>query len=64
MKRLCLAAVLAASTLAHAQPGRERRPGPPPAATAAWKFDATGWTLLGTQTVNGRADRDTIPEAP
>ncbi|NVB79418.1 MAG: hypothetical protein HOV81_13570, partial [Kofleriaceae bacterium] len=26
----------------------------------AWQFDAKGWTLLGTQKVNGRRDKDTI----
>src|SRR5690242_3750260 len=52
MKRLFLAAALAATTLvAHAQPGP--RPG-------VWEFDSSGWTLLGSQSVNGRADRDTI----
>ncbi|MDX2093229.1 MAG: hypothetical protein SFX73_35630 [Kofleriaceae bacterium] len=61
MKRLCLAAAFAATTVvAHAQPGgRPGQPGPR-APAAAWKFDSTGWTTLGSQSVNGRADRDTI----
>jgi len=33
------------------------QPPPPPAQPA---FDSTGWTLLGSQTVDGRRDRDTI----
>ena len=43
--------------------GRDRRAnnGPrPPAPPVAWQFDAKGWTLLGTQKVNGRRDKDTI----
>lgn len=36
------------------------RPMPPPDRPAAPRWDSTGWTLLGTQTVNGRTDRDTI----
>jgi hypothetical protein len=35
------------------------RPDPRPMAPAA-SFDATGWTLLGEQWVNGRRDKDTI----
>ena len=54
MKSLFVAAILAASTVAaHAQ-----QPGP--RAPSAWKFDSTGWTLLGTQAVDGKKDRDTI----
>lgn len=41
----------------QAQPQPEPPP-PPPAPIATW--DATGWTKLGTQTVNGGRDRDTI----
>lgn len=52
MKGLFVTAVLAAASVAYAQP---HRPAPRPAA-----FDATGWTLLGTQEVAGRRDRDTI----
>jgi hypothetical protein len=33
---------------------------PPSDRPAAPRWDSTGWTLLGTQTVNGRTDRDTI----
>ncbi len=39
------------------------QPPPPPAyqpAPSAPAWDATGWTLLGTQTVDGRRDRDTF----
>jgi len=36
------------------------RPMPPPPPPARPSWDATGWTLLGTQTVNGRTDRDVI----
>jgi hypothetical protein len=54
MKSLFVAAILAATTIAaHAQP-------PGPRAPSAWKFDASGWTLLGTQAVDGKKDRDTI----
>jgi hypothetical protein len=44
--------------------GRDKRGGgrpdrsPPPA--TGWKFDATGWTLLGSQGVDGRRDKDVI----
>lgn len=53
MKGLFVAAALAASTLA-ALPADARKPAPPAA------FDSAGWTLLGTQAVDGRKDRDTI----
>jgi len=52
LRGLIVSAVLATASLASAQPhGR-----PAPAVT----FDATGWTLLGTQEVAGKHDRDTI----
>ncbi len=54
LRRLIVCALLGAATIASAQP---RRPPPRPMAPA---FDATGWTLLGTQEVAGRRDRDTI----
>jgi hypothetical protein len=38
------------------------QPASPPAHTAP-KWDSTGWTLLGSLTVNGRADRDVIKVA-
>ena len=37
-------------------PGPSHTMPPPPAA----RWDSTGWTLLGEQTVNGRTDRDTF----
>src|SRR5688572_20721463 len=52
LRGLIVTAVLTAATLAAAQPQQAR---PAPAA-----FDAAGWTLLGTQEVAGRRDRDTI----
>jgi hypothetical protein len=52
MRGLFVSAVLAAASVAYAQPQVQARP------QAA--FDATGWTLLGTQEVAGRRDRDTI----
>jgi hypothetical protein len=38
-------------------PPPDRPPPPPP---PPWTFDARGWTLLGSETVDGRRDRDTI----
>jgi hypothetical protein len=38
-------------------PPPDNRPDRPPAAPA---WDSTGWTLLGTQQVNGNTDRDTM----
>ena len=38
-----------------------RRPTPPPPPTPVW--DSRGWTMLGSQTVQGRRDRDTITRA-
>ncbi len=52
---IAMAAVLAPAATSHAK----RRP-PPPATTTAWKFDAAGWTLLGSQSVSGKRDTDTI----
>src|SRR5689334_1120097 len=31
---------------------------PKPPKQDDWKFDARGWTLLGSETVNGKHDRD------
>ena len=53
MRGLVVSAVLAAATVASAQPQQQTRPAPV-------AFDATGWTLLGTQEVAGKRDRDTI----
>ncbi len=36
------------------------RPMPPPDRPAAPRWDSSGWTLLGTQSVDGRTDRDVI----
>lgn len=52
MRGLFVTAVLAAASVAYAQP---RPPGPPAAV-----FDSTGWDLLGTQEVAGKRDRDVI----
>jgi hypothetical protein len=52
LRGLIVTAVLTAATVAAAQPQQAR---PAPAA-----FDATGWTLLGTQEVAGKRDRDSI----
>ncbi len=41
----------------YARDRKAARPAPPAAPVA---FDATGWTPLGAQTVDGRRDRDTI----
>jgi hypothetical protein len=55
MKSLFIAAVLAATTITAitALPAHARKPAPV-------AFDATGWTLLGTQAVDGKKDRDTL----
>ncbi|HEX5060241.1 MAG TPA: hypothetical protein VFV99_12820 [Kofleriaceae bacterium] len=54
LRGLVVTAVLSAATIAAAQPQQAR---PSPAASA---FDASGWTLLGTQEVAGKRDRDTF----
>jgi hypothetical protein len=51
LRGLIVTAVLTAATFAAAQP-QQARPAP--------AFDAAGWTLLGTQEVAGKRDRDTI----
>jgi hypothetical protein len=51
----CTLAACPATVVTTAPP--PSRPMPPPAAPA---WDSTGWTLLGTQVVNGRVDRDVI----
>jgi hypothetical protein len=55
MKSLVVAALLAATSIAHAQPNGGRAPAPP-----AWTFDKTGWTYLGSAVVDGKKDRDVI----
>src|SRR6476620_4789220 len=52
LRGLIVCAVLGAASVAGAQP--QARPAP------AMAFDATGWTLLGTQEVAGKRDRDSI----
>ncbi|HEY5945365.1 MAG TPA: hypothetical protein VIV40_07735 [Kofleriaceae bacterium] len=54
LRGLIVTAVLTAASLAAAQPQQQARPAP----TA---FDASGWTLLGSQEVAGKRDRDTFP---
>ena len=51
IRGLLVCAVLGAAVPALAQP----RPAVPPAA-----FDASGWTFIGAQTVDGHRDRDTL----
>lgn len=41
--------------------GVNTAPGLTPGEMKSWKFDATGWTLLGEQSVDGKRDRDRIP---
>lgn len=55
MRGLIVCAALGAATVAHAQPHT-----PPLGRPAPMAFDAAGWTLLGTQEVAGKRDRDTI----
>lgn len=47
-----------ATVALYARDRKATRPAPPMPAPVA--FDATGWTPLGAQTVDGRRDRDTI----
>lgn len=60
LRGLIVTAVLTAATIAAAQSHPAPRPEPRPARPAPVAFDATGWTLLGTQEVAGKRDRDTI----
>jgi len=41
-------------------PQPEQPPPPPPPPPPQQAFDSTGWTLLGSQTVDGHRDRDSI----
>lgn len=52
MRGLFVTAVLAAASVAYAQPHRHGPPAP--------AFDPAGWDLLGTQEVAGKRDRDVI----
>jgi hypothetical protein len=60
LTRAIFAAAIVVTSLsvptAHAQP--------PPRGEGQQLFDRTGWTLLGSRTVNGRADRDVVDVGP
>ena len=56
MRRLVLFATLCVISAAFVPRAEARRAPPPPAPV----WDASGWTLLGEQTVSGRVDRDVI----
>lgn len=55
LKRFLIALAVTAVVVPAATSEAKRPPAP-----AAWKFDATGWQLLGSQTVQGKKDKDTI----
>ncbi len=58
-----LAACTGSATVAGGTTGPRPGPGPDPAyqpSTGGPRWDSTGWTLLGTQTVDGVRDRDVI----
>ncbi len=55
LKRFLIAMAVTAVVVPAATSEAKRPPAP-----AAWKFDATGWQLLGSQTVKGKTDKDTI----
>lgn len=55
LKRFLIAMAVTAVVVPAATSEAKRPPAP-----AAWKFDATGWKLLGSQTVQGKRDKDTI----